>query len=351
MNKLMIYGANGYTAQLIVELAVKAGLKPILAGRTASKIEPIADKYNLETRIFNLENPKKIDHAIADIKVVLHCAGPYIHTAKPMVEACVRNMAHYLDITGEIDVFEMLSTYDLQAERAAITILPGCGFDVVPTDCLARFLADKMPDATHLSLGFATKGGSLSHGTAMTMVENLGEDGKVRINGKIVNRPIGHKTQILKFGNEFKSYGITIPWGDVSTAYHNTGIPNIEVFLGMRESQLKFVQFQSKINWLMKMDFVKNFAKKIVDAQVTGPTEKARKRAKAYVWGSVKNKNGQTETAYLITPETYTLTALMAVNITQKVINGNFKIGFQTPAKAYGADLIMEIDSVRRVYN
>lgn len=348
MKKLLIYGANGYTAQLIIELAVKAGLQPILAGRTATKIEPIADKYNLDFRVFDLKNPKTIDHAIADIKVVLHCAGPYIHTAKPMVEACIRNMAHYLDITGEIDVFEMLSTYDLQAEKAAITVLPGCGFDVVPTDCLARFLADKMPDATHLSLGFASKGGGLSHGTAMTMVENFGETGKVRINGKIVDAPVGHKTQILEFGNEFKSHGITIPWGDVSTAYHNTGIPNIEVYFGLKESQLKFVQLQSKFNWLMKMDFVKNIAKKIVDAQVTGPNEKARKRSKAYVWGRVKNKNGQVKTAYLVTPETYTLTALTAINIVQKVLNDNFKIGFQTPAKAYGADLIMEIDGVKR---
>jgi short subunit dehydrogenase-like uncharacterized protein len=348
MKKLLIYGANGYTAQLIVELAVKSGLKPILAGRTAAKIQPIAEQYNLEYRIFDLKSPKTIDNAIADIKVVLHCAGPYVHTAKPMVEACIRNMAHYLDITGEIEVFEMLAEYDLQAEKAAITILPGCGFDVVPTDCLAKFLADKMPDATHLSLGFASKGGSLSHGTAMTMVENFGETGKVRIDSKIVDKPVGNKTQVLKFGDEFKSYGITIPWGDVSTAYYSTGIPNIEVFLGMKESQLKFVQFQSKLNWLMKLSFVKKIAKIIVDSQVTGPDEKARKKAKAYIWGSVKNKKGEIKTAYLVTPETYTLTALMAVNIAQKVINDNFKVGFQTPAKAYGSDLVMEIDGVKR---
>lgn len=344
MKKLMIYGANGYTALLIIELAVKSGLRPILAGRTESKIKPIAERYKLSYRIFDLKNPKAIDQAIADIQVVLHCAGPYIHTAQPMVEACIRNMAHYLDITGEIDVFELLQTYDMQAKKAGVMVLPGCGFDVVPTDCLAKYLSKKVPNATHLALAFASKGGGLSHGTAMTAVENLGGAGKIRQNGQLIDKPVGHKTKELTFGKEFRSFGITIPWGDVSTAYYSTNIPNIEVYLGVPKSAAKYLKLQSKFNWLLQMSWVKNLAKAVVDFKVNGPDEKTRKRAKAYVWGEVRNANGQTKSAYLVTPETYTLTALTALNIANKVLNNNVQVGFQTPSNAYGDGLILEIE-------
>jgi short subunit dehydrogenase-like uncharacterized protein len=250
MKNILLYGANGYTAQLILDLMLKSNLKPILGGRTEAKIKPLADKYNLSYRIFGLDNLTVINQAIADVEVVLHCAGPYIHTAKSMVEACIETQTHYLDITGEIDVFEMLYQYDEAAKKAGIMVLPGCGFDVVPTDCLAKYLSNQMPDATHLSLGFASKGGGLSHGTAMTAIENLGELGKVRENGKIVERPIAHKTQLLEFGREFKSYGITIPWGDVATAFYSTEIPNIEVFFGVPERSIRLMQMQSSLNFL-----------------------------------------------------------------------------------------------------
>ncbi|MGB1120833.1 MAG: saccharopine dehydrogenase family protein [Saprospiraceae bacterium] len=347
INQLMIYGANGYTAQLIIELAVKVGIKPILAGRNKRKIQPIAKRFDLPYRIFDLQNPRAIDDAISDIEVVLHCAGPYIHTAKPMVEACIRNMAHYLDITGEIDVFELIQSYDYEAKKKAVMLLPGCGFDVVPTDCMAKYLSEQLPDATHLSLAFASKGGGLSHGTAMTAIENLGEAGKIRLDGQIVNRPIGHQTKALRFGTEFKSFGVTIPWRDVSTAFYSTEIPNIQVFLGVPQHNAKYIQLQSKFNWLLKMDFVKKIAKAIVNAQMTGPDKKTRQRSKAYVWGEVKNAKGQTKSAYFSTLETYTLTAVMAVRIAQKVLDKNFKIGFQTPSNAYGWRLITEIEETR----
>jgi short subunit dehydrogenase-like uncharacterized protein len=348
MKNILLYGANGYTAQLIIELMLKSNLKPILAGRTESKIKPIADKYNLSYRIFDLNNSTALNQAIADVEVVLHCAGPYIHTAKPMVEACIQNTTHYLDITGEIEVFEMLRQYDEAAKKAQIMVLPGCGFDVVPTDCLAKYLSHQMPDATHLSLGFASKGGGLSHGTAMTAIEGLGELGKVRENGQLVDRPIAHKTQVLEFGKEFKSYGITIPWGDVATAFYSTGIPNVEVFFGVPKSSIRFIQVQSKFNWLLKTNLVKSLAKAYIKMVDAGPDEKTRSAAKAYVWGRVKNAKGEEIIAYLVTQETYTLTAITAVNIVQKVLNRNFKIGFQTPSNAYGADLIMEVPNTFR---
>src|SRR6185436_12676748 len=222
----LIYGANGYTGELITRYAVERGMKPILAGRNAVKIEELAKKDHLDYRIFSLDETTRMDAALQEVDVVLHCAGPFSLTSRPMVEACLRNRKHYTDITGEISVFETMAALDKKAQDAGIMLMPGVGFDVVPSDCLARHLKDRLPTASHLSLAFYGMG-RLSHGTQATMTMNVGKGGAIRKDGKITSVPAAWKTGEIDFGEVTKT-GVTIPWGDVATAFYSTGIPNIE---------------------------------------------------------------------------------------------------------------------------
>ncbi|HEX8155329.1 MAG TPA: saccharopine dehydrogenase NADP-binding domain-containing protein, partial [Thermoanaerobaculia bacterium] len=180
MPQWMIYGANGYTGELIAREAVRRGERPILAGRSGDKIVPLAKELGLDARIFDLD---RID--LHDVDLVLHCAGPFTRTAKPMVRACLEARAHYLDITGELNVFEAVLARDADAKARGITLLPGVGFDVVPTDCLAAKLKERMPDATELWLAFYSRGGSISRGTMKTMIEHSGKGGAIRKDGAI----------------------------------------------------------------------------------------------------------------------------------------------------------------------
>ena len=344
----LLYGANGYTGQLIIPNAIKKGLSVILAGRTESKIKPLAEQYNLPYRVFGLDNAKAVQEHIKDVKVVLHCAGPFAYTAKPMMEACIEMGVHYLDITGEIAVFEQAHDFDAVAKAKGVMVMSGTGFDVVPTDCMSAFLKKQMPDATHLELAFAYKGGGISRGTAITSIEGLGEAGKIRKNGVITDVPVAHKIKEIKFGDEFRSTGVTIPWGDVSTAFYTTGIPNIEVFLGMKASQVKNIKHSRNLGWLLKWRPIKNYLIKKIKQRPAGPDENRRETGVSFVRGEVTNKAGEKISAYLKTPEGYKLTVFMALHITEKVLNDNFKTGFQTPALAYGADLILEMDGVKR---
>ena len=346
--KFLLYGAYGYTGELIARYCKQFNLTPILAGRNEAKLKAVAEKYGYPYQVFDLSETGKLDAALREVPVVLHAAGPFVHTARPMMEACLRTGTHYLDITGEIAVFETAYRLDNQAKSAGVMLLPGAGFDVVPTDCLALYLKNKLPDATHLKLAFAGIGAGVSHGTALTMAENLGAGGAVRTNGKIVKMPLGHKT--LRFpAGEKQLFAMTIPWGDVSTAYHSTGIPNIEVYTGVPPSTHKNVQRMRYLNWLLRTSLVKNFVRKRIHSRPAGPPDEHREKGRSYVWGEVKNASGDTRQATLETPEGYTLTALSSLIITKKVLEGNFKTGFQTPAKAYGADLVMEVGNVSRV--
>ena len=341
----LLYGANGYTGELITRFAVERGLKPVLAGRNEAKIGEVAEKFGLPFRVFSLEGTEKLAAALQETGFVLHCAGPFSLTSKPMVEACLRNKKHYLDITGEIAVFEAMAARNKKAEEAGIMIMPGVGFDVVPSDCLARHLKNRLPSATNLTLAFYGLG-KISHGTQATMMMNVGKGGAIRRDGKILNVPAAWKTREIDFG-ELKKTAVTIPWGDVSTAFYSTGIPNIEVYTIVPESNLKMLKLSRYIGWILATKPVQNFLQKQIP--VGGPSDAERAKGKTYLWGEASDESGNKAASRLSGPEGYTLTALTALKIAEKILNENFQTGFQTPAKAYGADLILEIEDVSRL--
>lgn len=345
--KFLLYGAYGYTGKLIVELAEQYSLTPIMAGRNADKLKALAREHPYEYRAFSLEEREKLLKALDEVEVVLHVAGPFKYTAKPMMEACIEKGVHYLDITGEIEVFEWGNELGKKAERAKIMLMPGTGFDVVPTDCLAAFLKEQLPDATHLQLAFANLGGSTSRGTSMTMIDSLGKGGAMRKDGKIIAVPLGHAGMTVPFMAK-DYYCMAIPWGDVSTAYYTTGIPNIETFTRVKPQTHRMVKFQGAFNWLLKSSLVKNFLRKRVDKAAPGPSPEKRARAASHVWGKVWNEKGEEKQARLKTPEGYTLTAHTSLKIIRRVLEGRWKAGHWTPAGLYGQDLIMEVEGVER---
>ena len=339
----LIYGASGYTGKITVEHAVKIGLKPTLAGRTESKVKPIADAFGLEYLIFGLDDVPLAASHLSKFPLVLNCAGPFSRTAKPMVKACLKAGTHYLDITGEIEVFELVKSFHQKAGEENIIVMSGVGFDVVPTDCMAKYLHEKMPDATHLELAWAGLGGSISHGTMSTMVEGLGRSGAVRENGKIVTQETGKEGKIVDFGTK-QLFCMTIPWGDVSTAYHTTSIPNIKVFTGVPKSSYNAMKLQFLFNPIVRIDFVKKQIQAYVDKNITGPTEEQRERGKSLVYGKVTNAKGDVAEARLKTAEGYKLTAEMSLIITQKILaDKTLKPGYHTPAELFGAKLVLEM--------
>ena len=343
----LLYGANGYTGQLIAKQAADYGLIPIIAGRTEAKVKSLAEQLGYEYRIFDLKNLTATKEALQEVDLVVHAAGPFKYTAQPMIEACISTKTHYVDITGEIEIFELAASYDEAAKAAGIMLLPGGGFDVVPTDCMASFLKKQLPDASHLQLAFAFTGGGVSHGTASTMVESMGQGGAIRKDGQITKVRLGHKAMKIPFwGKEL--FAMTIPWGDVSTAYYSTGIPNIEVFTGVTPNSHRALKWPPLYNWLLRMSFVKKYMKKKIKQRPAGPSDDRRANAQGLVWGKVWNAAAEQIEARMMTPEGYTLTAITALLIAKKILQGQLSIGFQTPSNAYGEDLIMEVDGVKR---
>jgi short subunit dehydrogenase-like uncharacterized protein len=343
---LLIYGAYGYTGRLVVREAMARGLRPVLSGRSADAVTEMAAAHGLEARPASLDDARALDAALAGCTAVIHCAGPFSRTSRPMADACLRTRTHYLDITGEIAVFEALAARSAEAAAVGVMLLPGSGFDVVPSDCLAAHLHRRLPTATWLTLAF-NGGTGLSRGTATTMIENIGRGGAIRRGGRITRVPAAWQERQVDYGDRVR-HSVTIPWGDVSTAWHSTGIPNIEVFTATSRSNVRGLKLARYLGPLLASKPAQAFLKGRVRAGAPGPSDATRERAEARLWGEARDDAGHRVQSRLRTPDGYTLTALTAVAAATKVLAGSARPGFQTPSRAFGADFILEIAGTQR---
>lgn len=344
MKPVFIYGSYGYTGRLIVEACVAHKISFTLGGRDAAKLQAQAGALNVPFYILDVSESENLKTILSQSSLVINCAGPFRFTAKPMALACIATKTHYVDITGEIATFEALAKLNQQAIEAGIMLLPGAGFDVVPTDCLAQYLKEKLPQATHLKLAFASSGGGTSRGTAKTAVLGLGYGSACRQAGKIIAVPFG-ETDRVDFG--FKTLQVMeIPWGDVSTAWHSTGIPNIQVFMAAPTSLVRWAKASNYLGWLLRSPLLKRILLKWMDGKAD--PEKAKiQQSKSYVWGKVSDVEGHEANGLLETLSGYPLTAQTTALVAKKILTGNFKAGFCTPSKAYGAGLIFEIEGTK----
>lgn len=345
-NAIIIYGSYGYTGKLIVDECKSKNLNVILAGRNENALKLQSKNTGFPFEVADATDPVALNKLLSKGFVVIHCAGPFQFTAKAMVAACLETQTHYTDITGEHQVFETLALHNEPAKRAGITIIPGTGFDVVPSDCLAVHLKNRLPTANNLQLAFSMAGGGLSRGTAKTSVEGLGYGSMVRTNGKLSPVALGGKVIEVDFGS-FKSKALNIPWGDISTAWRSTGIPNIEIYMGASDKIIFYAKMSNYFNWLLRNRRVKNFLRKKIEDRPEGPDEKRRSDGRCYLWGKAWDQAGNIASSRMETTSGYALTAKASVLIAEKILQRNFKAGYQTPAGAYGEHLVMEIEGTQ----
>ncbi|ELY54769.1 saccharopine dehydrogenase family protein [Natronolimnohabitans innermongolicus] len=351
---LLIYGSYGYVGDLIAREAIDRGLDPILAGRSRDDLREQVDELGRPGRRFSLEDPGAVDEALVDVDCVVNCAGPFSNTAEPLVEGCIRSGADYVDITGEIPVIESIQDLDGKAREAGVTMLPAAALSTIPMDCLAAHLADRLPEADHLALGVdAVRIPSI--GTVRTVLEGADTEGAVRRDGRVEHVPTAWQTREIDFGRGERP-AVTMPMGDISTAHYTTGVPNVEMYamlpqparLALKSHRYLSPVFESKpVRWLLKQ----------LAGVRDGPSEWARERGTAYVWGEATvGDDGEGDpdervVSRLRTPDPYVVTADGAVTVAERVLEGDADAGFQTPAGAFGPEFVFELEGVEGFFD
>jgi len=341
---LLVYGAYGYTGELVAETAVERGLDPVLAGRNARKLGEVAARLDCESRAFALdESPES---HLDGVDVALNCAGPFVDTAGPLASACLATGTDYLDITGELPVFESLAAHDDDAADAGVTLLPGVGFDVVPTDCLAAHLVERLPDATHLAPGFEPHGG-LSPGTAVTAVRQAGDGGAVRRDGRIVSVPpptaSAASTSGTASGRRSRSRGATCRRPTTRRASRTSRCTS-------RCRRTRAASCGVFATSHLSSTSTRSTTSCSASSAGSSPARTPRRvpRVGRSSGEARDERTGETVVSRLVTPETYALTVDAATATAQRALDGEAPDGFQTPSTAFGADFVLSLDGVER---
>ena len=346
-SSFLLYGANGYLGTQIARLAVQHGLKPELAGRNKAALTELGNALNLSVTVLPLDAPYRLEQRLKKTTFIFNCAGPFQATALPLVTACLNTQTHYLDITGELSVFESLLRYDTAAKNNKVMLLPGAGFDVAATDCLALYLSTQIEQPSHLTLAFESQGpATLPPGTQRTAIELLAYGDRIRYQGQLLKPQRRFKQKTIDLGSGPKPC-LRITWGDAVTAYHSTQIPTIENYLSLPVRQQQLVRLSHYASPLFQCAPVRQLAKKLLVSPP--PALEDCQKIQTLVWGEVKNQQGEYFRAQIKGPEAGSLwTADIALQMIKKVLEGDTKSGFQTPATAYGADFILENTAVQR---
>ncbi|KVH54884.1 saccharopine dehydrogenase [Burkholderia sp. MSMB1072] len=335
---LMIYGAYGYTGELVVREAVRQGMRPIIAGRDAKKLEPLADAFGLETRAFEVAKAKA---NLENVAVVLNCAGPFSTTAVAFVEACIASHVHYVDITGEIPVFQFCHAQDARAADAGIVLCPGAGFDIVPTDSLAAALKARMPDAARIDLAFSF-GTKPSIGTAKTILESAASGGLIRRNHRLVSVPNAWRIKRIPFPGGTR-WGVSIPWGDVFTAGVSTGVPDGLVYCALPLTLGLTMRLTNFTRRLFAVRAVSQALDRLARRVFAGgPDAGARDVQRTEFWAQATNVQGRTATMTMSAPNVYAMTADTALAIANRCLTASGPGGYRTPSMLMGSAFFLE---------
>jgi len=344
----LIYGAYGFTGELITEAAVRRDHKPLLAGHSAKKLAPLAERLNLDMVVFDLHDESRLNNTLEDVDLVLNAAGPFVRTALPIVRACMETGTSYLDISGEVLVLEQIFTLDQQAREKGIAIIPGVGFNVLASDCLVRYAAEKIDNPTYLEIATQWAMDDMSPGSTKTMIEIFPSGTLARRGGQLVRINVRNWRRRQPFlDGEYTILPVTI--GDLATAYKTTQIPNITTYMAFTERTANSYSLMEPIlRRLFGFGFVRRLASKRVENTSSRSEGHLQGRKTSQVWALARNEEGSESQAWLETVDSYLFTAEAGVRSVEKLVSEH-KVGVLTPALAFGADFVLEIPGTKRV--
>jgi short subunit dehydrogenase-like uncharacterized protein len=344
--RVLIYGATGYTGRLIAGRLRNSRSKPVIAGRSSQRVQAMAAELGLTGRVMTSDDPNALDEALDDVDVLINAASPFALTASPLIQSCLRTKTHYLDITGELPVFREAFGYDNAARERGIMIMPGVGLGIVASDCLAMHVASLVPNAKYLRVALL-RPSSFSRGTFRSALGLANSRVSIRRNGQLMSLPIGRLQRSFDYGDG-KKQSVAVSWADVFTAWHSTGIRNIEAYFEADFASRTFYQLGAGIADAMQLSPAKTLIDAVISALPEGPPEIQRRAEKCVIVAEAEDTWRQTRCVRLETPDGYSFTAEATAAIARRVMRGDFLSGFQTPAKVYGADLVLEFEGTHR---
>lgn len=327
--RILIYGATGFTGTALVARALECGLRPIIAGRNAGALRQMAEHFDLPFRCAEVRDATELRLA-SGVELVLNAAGPFSATAVPILESCLAEGAHYVDVCGELGVFKALSARHAEAHTRGIALLPGAGLLVCASDCLAMHLA-RMLDGIHsLKLGIA-RPTLLRRGSLKTIATIVDDHIEVRNGGVLERRPVGARGSIFDFGSG-EVWCTSVSGAELVACYHSTGAPNIEVFMPAGAAERLMHRWAARLTPVIQSPIATALLHGVLDHSVSPEPENGSPQV---VVGLAEDRAGRRVCARLTTPEPYQATAIFALALVERLLCIP-TTGFITPSALYG---------------
>lgn len=341
--QLLVYGATGFTAGLVVEQLLMLGVEPILSARDEAKLDEVVRRFGLEGRVARLDRPSALSAALRGVKVVLNCAGPFLDTAVVLARACIEARVHYVDVSGELDAIEQVSRFHKEARDAGVTLMCGAGFDVVPSDCLCAQAARELGSVTTLRLGIS--GLELaSRGSVRTIARDFAQPIRVRRDGQLRSIPAGSLSRDFDFGAGPRNC-VAVTWGDLGTAHLSTGATTVETYFEATPAVAAALWARRALGWWGQIPpYVAQMLEQQAALWTQNPQPDERIARSAVIAVHAEGAGGRVFMARLQTPEAYSLTARVAPVIAERFLMEELPPGFQTPSRLFGPDFILGFD-------
>jgi len=318
----MLYGATGFTGTLIAQHAHARGHRPVLAARSTPGVTALAEKLDLPHQTLTLDDPDRLRAALADVDLVLTAAGPFLHTATPLAEACIDAGTHYLDISNELQVFRTLYDLDARARQADVLLIPGVGFGVVATNCLARHVSDAAGGAEHLEVAALAATAQPGPGVAATREQNIPFGGWIRRDGQLHPLELGEGITTIALPDG-PAQIMPVPTGDLEAAFEATGVANITAYTVLR-------------------------APAAADPQTSGEDGAGSRTFESFGWARATGPDGATAEAWLRTGDAYVFTAEASIRAVEEACVGSRR-GACSPATAFGPDFAFTVPNTTRI--
>ncbi len=338
---LLIYGANGFIGALVSRTAAAYRMPHILAGRNPEAVQHAAAWAKVEGRAFPLDNPEAVAASLTGVKVVINCAGPFSETAIPLAKACMLVGAHYLDLSDRASDHLAMLALEPAAIQAGIMLMPGVGSALMPADCLSKLVIDQIKSPTHLTLAFSTTD-KPSIGAVRSLLRGMHEPGVMRRNGTL--RPCYPGVESRDFEMKGKTVStLTDPWrAEQVGVFRSTGIRNIETFTDFSRA----ARFMLKVPGQAESGAMKWFVERTIRRAPDGPSDKELYKSTTSIYAQAKNKAGETSSLTMVGPGVARLSALTAIACAYEAQSPKLRPGYQTPARAFGSDIISKIEGV-----
>jgi short subunit dehydrogenase-like uncharacterized protein len=342
---IAVYGATGYTGALVVKELVAAGADFVVGGRNRERLERTSAELGggAPIRVASVDDDASLRALVDGVDVLINCAGPFTHAGEPVVRAAVQAGVHYVDSTGEQPFIRtVFERYGPPAAERGIALVPACGFDYVPGDCIARITARGREPLDELVLAYDVRGFGMTRGTLRSGLEMMKGGSAVEYrDGDWRPAPGGVVRASFEFPEPIGRVPVSpYPAGEPVTVPRHTDVRNVRAHLSTRTAVPRAIEpiapFVFPLLGRILKTPLRPLLSKAVDRLPEGPPEHERRAAEWTIVAQARGEDGATTRGVVTGRDVYGLTARALVWAALRIGDGQVAgSGALGPAAAF----------------